>query len=143
MNKLILKILAISLILFLISSCSYRPILDPHGKYLEVGKAQADEDIEICDKEADDYLEEFKAQRAAREAGRKAVIGGVIGAGSGAILGRNLKSAATSGVVGTAIGAAIWALSVLGEDKVSPSEVKQRYMMNCLSRKGYSVIGWQ
>ena len=42
------------LAVFLLISCSsYRPILDPHGRYLEVGKAQSDEDIDSCKDEAE------------------------------------------------------------------------------------------
>lgn len=138
--KNLLKILTI---LLLPSCSSYKPILDPHGKYQEVGKAQAEDDIEECDKEADDYLDQFKAERAAREAGRKAVIGGVVGAGSGLLINRTLKGTLVGSAIGAGIGAAVGALSVAGEDKVSPSEIKQRYMINCLARKGYSVIGWK
>lgn len=138
-----MKILNLALILVLAASCSYRPILDPHGRYKEVGKAQSEEDIDECSKEADDYLDQYKAERAAREAGRKAVIGGVIGAGSGALFGRTLKSGLVGAAVGAAIGAAAGALSVAGEDKVTPSQIKQRYMVNCLGMKGYSVIGWK
>ncbi len=130
-------------IIFLLASCSYRPILDPHGKYKEVGAAQAQDDIDECDEEADDYLDQFKAERAAREAARKAIIGGVVGAGTGLIFDRTLKGSLIGSAIGAGIGAAAGALSVAGEDKVSPSELKQRYMINCLARKGYSVIGWK
>jgi hypothetical protein len=141
MNKNLSLLAIVSLVL---SSCSsYSPILDPHGKYSEVGKAKADDDIAACKKEADDYLDQFKAERAAREAGRKAVIGGVVGAGSGLLFGRNLKSTVIGTAIGAGVGAAIGGLSVLGEDKVKPDEMKQRYMTNCLYKKGYSVIGWK
>ena len=141
-----MKILNLSLVvvLALTASCSaYRPILDPHGKYKEVGKAQAEEDIDECSKEADEYLDQYKAERAAREAGRKAIIGGVIGAGSAALLGKTLRQGVISTAVGAAIGAAIGGLSVAGEDKVTPDQIKQRYMGNCLGQKGYSIIGWK
>lgn len=137
-----MKILNLFLILAL-CACSYRPILDPHGKYKEVGKAQSEEDIDQCSNEADDYLDQYKAERAAREAGRKAIIGGVVGAGSGAIFGRTMKSTLIGSAVGAGIGAALGALSVAGEDKVTPDQIKQRYMINCLGQKGYSVIGWK
>lgn len=137
------KSLALLAIFTFIFSCSYRPILDPHGKYLEVGKAQADEDIDQCLKEADDYLDQFKAERAAKEAARKAVIGGVVGAGSGLLFGKNAKSTLTGGLIGAGVGAALGSLSVLGEDKVSPSQMKQRYAAQCLANRGYSIIGWQ
>jgi hypothetical protein len=138
------KFLLNSALVFLLVSCSaYHPILDPHGKYAEVGEAQAQEDVDQCEKEASDYLDKYKAERALREAGRKAVIGGVIGAGSGLLFGSNLKSGLIGTAVGAGIGAAIGSLSVLGEDKVTPDEMKQRYVGKCLAQRGYSVIGWK
>ncbi len=138
-----LKIFLILSAIFSLTVCSYRPILDPHGKYLEVGEAQADEDIDVCKKEADEYLDKFKAERAAREAGRKAVVGGVVGAGIGFLTKNSTKGTLLGAAVGAGLGAMVGGLSVLGEDKVSPDHMKQRYMVNCLSGKGYSVIGWK
>ncbi len=142
--KKILKEFTFCFVVFSLFACSsYRPILDPHGKYLEVGVAQADEDIDECKKEADAYLNKFKAERAAREAGRKAVIGGVLGAGVGFISGGNSRSTLLGSAIGAGAGAMIAGLSVFGEDKVSPDRIKQNYVTSCLSRKGYSVIGWK
>jgi hypothetical protein len=139
------RILALILLpSFLLSSCSsYRPILDPHGRYLQVGEAQAEDDIDECKKEAEDYLDKFKAERAAREAGRKAVVGGVVGAGTGILFGGNLRSTLIGSAIGAGIGAAMGGLSVMGEDNVKPDQMKQRYMGRCLSKRGYSIIGWK
>ena len=142
-NMLRKFLLNFALVFSLVSCSSYRPILDPHGKYAKVGEAQAQEDIEECEKEASDYLDKYKAERALREAGRKAVIGGVIGAGSGLLFGQNLKSSLIGTAVGAGIGAAVGSLSVLGEDRVTPDEMKQRYIGKCLAQRGYSVIGWK
>jgi hypothetical protein len=137
------KILILVLTFSIVACSSYSPILDPHGKYLEVGEAGAQEDIDQCKKEAGDYLDKFKAERAAREAGRKAVIGGVVGAGSGLLFGRTMKSTLVGTAIGAGIGAAIGGLSVMSEDNVKPDEMKQRYMGRCLAKKGYSIIGWK
>ena len=126
-----------------IVACSYRPILDPHGKYLEVGQAQAEEDIDACKEEAEAYLDQYKAERAAREAGRKSIVGGVIGTGVGFLSGGNSKSTLLGTAIGAGAGAMLAGLSVLGEDKVTPDQMKQRYMTTCLGQKGYSVIGWK
>jgi len=128
--------------LALISCSSYRPIFEQNSKFMEVGEDKANEDFKLCKKAAEDYLDKYKAERAAKEAGRKAVIGGVIGTATGAIWGRGLKSALSGSLIGAGVGAAIGGLSVLGEDKVSPDKMKQRYIINCLGQKGYSVIGW-
>lgn len=129
--------------LSLISCSSYKPILDQNEKYLAVGEKQAQQDIDSCKKDADDYLDKYKAERAMKEAGRKAVIGGVIGTVAGAIFGGGIKSALVGTAIGAGAGGAIGGLSVAGEDNVEPDVIKQRYITNCLGRKGYSIIGWR
>lgn len=129
--------------LSLISCSSYKPILDQNEKYRAVGEKQAQQDIDSCKKDADDYLDKYKAERAMKEAGRKAVIGGVIGAAAGAIFGGGVRSALVGTAIGAGAGGAIGGLSVVGEDNVEPDVIKQRYITNCLGRKGYSIIGWR
>ncbi|MBU6141346.1 MAG: cell envelope biogenesis protein OmpA [Proteobacteria bacterium] len=138
-----MKFLCTSLLIFLLTSCaSYKPILDQNEKFFASDGAEREKDIDSCKKESDEYLDKLKAERAAREAGRKAVIGGVVGAAVGALSGRNLKSSLIGSAIGAGAGAIIGGLSVAGEDKVKPDVIKQRYIGNCLARKGYSVIGW-
>lgn len=127
----------------LISSCSYHPILDQNAKYLQVGEVEAQDDVDLCTDQADHYLKQYKTQRAAKEAARRGVVGAVFGAVFGLIFGNNTKSILTGLAVGAGVGAATGALSVAGEGKVTPDQIKQRYITNCLARKGYSVIGWQ
>jgi len=141
--KIFLKNCLILLSISSLISCSYRPILDPHGKYLEVGEKQADADIDLCKKEADDYFDKIKMERAGKEAVRKGAIGTVLGAGLGFLFGGNTRSLLGGTAIGAGAGAAVGGLSVLGEDKVTPDEMKQRYMTRCLAEKGYSVIGWK
>ena len=138
-----MKYLLILLLAFQLTACSsYRPILDKNGKYLESGEDEAQRQVDLCKKQAQDALDAYKAERAAKEAGRKAVIGGVVGSALGALTGRNLRATMGSGLIGAGIGAAFGALSVVGKDKVTPDEMKQRYISKCLADKGYSVIGW-
>lgn len=133
----------ILLLVFQLTACSsYKPILDKNDKYTEAGEDEVQRQIDLCKKQAKEALDAYKAERAAKEAGRKAVIGGVVGSAIGAISGRNLRSTAGSGLIGAGIGAAVGALTVLGKDKVTPDEMKQRYIARCLADKGYSVIGW-
>lgn len=141
-SNLMKKISTILLILSLASCASYKPILDQNAKYSSTNEEQRQSDIDLCKKEASDYLDKFKAERAAREAGRKAIIGGVVGTVFGAISGKNLKSTLVGTAIGAGVGAAVGALSVAGEDKVKPDTIKQHYIGNCLAKKGYSVIGW-
>jgi hypothetical protein len=127
----------------LISCSSYRPIFDENERYISVGEEKAESDFKICKKRGDEFLDKYKAERAAKEAGRKAVIGGVVGALSGAIWGKNMKSTLIGSAIGAGAGAALGGLSVLGEDKIKPDEMKQKYIVNCLASKGYSVAGWR
>ena len=127
----------------LCSCASYRPILDQNQKYTQVGKQQADSDVDACIKQADEYLKDSKANRLKKEAGRKAIIGAVAGAAAGVIFGHNLKSTMISTAIGTGAGALYGAGSVAAEDRVKPDVIKQRYLTNCLGREGYSIIGWE
>ena len=140
-----LKITVIFITAFSLVACSsYKPILYQNEKYLSAGEKKAQEDVDSCKKNADDYLDKYKAERALKEAGRKAIIGGVVGAAAGAIFGgRGIKSALVGSAIGAGAGAAIGGLTVAGEDNVEPDVIKQRYITNCLGRKGYSVIGWR
>ena len=139
-----LRIIIIFFSSFALLSCSsYKPILDQNEKYFQVGKDEAQKDIDKCLADGDEYLKQYKAQRAMKEAGRKAIIGAFIGAAAGFVFGENTKSLAKGALIGTGLGAAVGGLGVVGEDKVSPDYIKQRYVSNCLGRKGYQVIGWE
>ncbi len=139
-----MKNLLIIFTIFVLASCSsYKPIFYQNQTYLQNGKDVAEVESKRCRVEADEYLKQFKARRAAKEAGRNAVVGGVIGTATGAIFGRTMKSTLVGTAIGAGIGAAMGALSVAGEDKVKPDQMKQRYVTNCLNQKGYEVLGWE
>jgi ABC-type dipeptide/oligopeptide/nickel transport system permease subunit len=141
--KFIQKILLILLLIFYSFSCSYRPIFDQNEKYLNAGEKKAQNDFEICKKSAEKYLNQYKAERAAKEAGRKAAIGGIIGATTSLIFGKGIKSTLVGTLIGVGAGASIGAIGVIGEDKIKPDEMKQRYVSSCLAQKGYSIMGWK
>ncbi len=128
--------------LSLISCSSYKPILDQNDQYLRVGEAQAQIDSDACVKEGDEYLKKYKQERVVKEAARKAVIGTVIGGAFSLVFGNNTKSIVRGLALGAGIGAATGAIGAAGEGTITPDQVKQRYVNNCLNRKGYSVIGW-
>ena len=139
--KFMKKSISLILIFFLVA-CSYKPILDQNAKYISVGQEQADVDIEECTKMADDYLDKYKAERALKEAGRKSIIGAFFGAITGFILGGSGESALIGTAIGAGSGAVVGGASVAGEGKVTPDQIKQHYISNCLAREGYQVIGW-
>jgi hypothetical protein len=140
--KIVKNIIA-TISIFCLIGCSYRPIFDRNAKYETGGEKAAQADFDLCKKEADDYLDQFKAERAAKEAGRKGVIGPVIGTVFGFLVGGNLSSTLGGTLIGGGVGAAAGGLGVLGEDKVTPDEMKQRYITKCLAQKGYGVMGWK
>lgn len=144
-SKLVfLRAILTSLFLLVLISCStYQPILDQNAKYLRVGETKAKKDTKVCTKEADAYLKQYKAKRIAKEAARKAAIGSVVGVATGLIFGNNVKSIARGLAIGAGVGAVTGAIMSAGKGSATPDEIKQRYVSNCLTRKGYSVLGWQ
>ncbi len=143
---MILRLFKHSLILIVFCfavACSYKPILDDNWKYNNTSEKNIDLDIEECEKKASKHLDRYKAKRAAKEGVRKGVIGSVFGTITGFIFGGNTVSTLTGAGIGAGVGAATGALSVAGEGKVTPDQIKQRYITKCLSQKGYEVLGWQ
>lgn len=136
------KILSISVI-FILISCSYKPILDDNYKYLNTPQEKTEKTIENCEKRAKNHLKGIKARRAGKEAVRKGAIGTFFGSIFGFLIGGNVSSLARGAAVGGGVGAATGAASVAGEGKVKPDQIKRRYVTNCLAREGYSVIGWE
>lgn len=128
-----MKLLIIFLI-FSAVSCSSNPKLYPNEKYKSVGKEVAQTDIDQCKEEAENFLESGKGKQIAKSAGKGAAITGAMGAALGLITGDILQSAATGAAMGAAGGAASGALS--------PDEIRMRYVNECLSQKGYRVLGW-
>ena len=134
------NILSVTLI-FLILSCSYSPILDENVKYRNTPEEIVERDIDNCTQRAENYLKGRKMKRAGKAAVRKGAIGAFFGAIFGIFTGdidRVVKGAATGAAVGGVVGAG----SVAGQGSVTPDQIKQNYINNCLARKGYVVLGW-
>jgi uncharacterized protein YcfJ len=138
------ELLLMSACSFMLFSCStFRPILDENDKYLKVGSARAEKDIDICLQKADAYLEQHKGERMSKEVGRGAATGAIMGTVVGGLSGQSLSSAAGGAVVGAGVGAGGAYVGEKGKDKWTPDELKQRYVTNCLKRQKYEVIGWK
>ncbi len=120
-------------ILMVFGACASRPKLYPNETYKRNGKEVAEADIDRCMSEADDYLESPTGKKMVKSGGAGAVIGGAIGAVGGIFTGNVARGAAQGAAMGGAGGAAAGALS--------PDEVKHRYVNQCLSDKGYQVLG--
>lgn len=114
--------------------CASRPKLYPNDRYKSVGKEVAQRDTDQCIKDAEAYLESSKGKQIAKGAGGGAAMGAAFGAVTGIFYGNPVRGALRGGTVGGAVGGTAGALS--------PDQIKQRYVNQCLAEKGYQVIGW-
>ena len=121
-------------LLLLLVSCASKPKLYPNQKLKSVGKEASQKDINQCIADAENYLESSKGKQAAKGAGAGAVIGAAMGGVAGLFTGNLGSGLVRGGAIGAAGGGAAGALS--------PDQIKQRYVNQCLADKGYQVIGW-
>lgn len=129
-----LHVLILFLVAILFTSCASRPKLYPNETLKQRGSEKGEADIDQCMKEADVYLKSGKGKAMAKGAGAGAIIGGAIGTVAGIFSGDIVRGAAQGAAMGGVGGAAGGALS--------PDEIKHRYVNQCLSEKGYQVLGW-
>lgn len=127
----ILLALAIASIL---TGCASRPKLYPDATLRARGKTAAESDINQCLSDAEIYLESSEGKKIAKSAGFGAVVGGAVGAVAGVFSGDIARGAAQGAAMGGVGGGAAGAMS--------PDELKHRYVNQCLSDKGYRVLGW-
>jgi hypothetical protein len=129
MKKASTQLVFVSLLATL-AGCASAPQLYPNPKYQQVGKDQADRDITDCQNQADEMVGSHTAQNA----GVGAIIGAGAGAALGAISGNPGSGAAVGGIFGGGAGGASSASST--------SEIKHRFVNQCLAERGYQVLGW-
>lgn len=134
MNKIYHRFFLHFVFLSLFFSCASKPKLYPNQTLKSKGKAAGEADIDKCIKEANEYLESSSGKKIAKGAGAGAALGGAIGAVSGLFYGDFGGGLARGAAIGGTAGAASGALS--------PDEIKHRYVNQCLTDKGYQVIGW-
>lgn len=127
------KILCLSL-MFILSACASKPQLYPNSKLKEVGKEAAKEDVDKCIADAEAYLKSSKGKNIAKGAGGGAAIGAAMGAVGGLFTGNFGGGLLRGGAIGAAGGGVAGSLT--------PDQVKQRYVNQCLADQGYQVIGW-
>ena len=135
-------LLSLFLMITLISCTSYSPIFYNNKKFIDVGSDIANQDFKICQQEAENYLKQYKIKKIANEARRKAIVGGLFGGLWGLIFGNSTQSVIKGIVSGSIFGGLYGGISSYGEDKISPDEVKKKYITRCLNQKEYEIIGW-
>lgn len=124
----------IILMSLLFSSCASRPKLYPNATLKQRGVNASEADINQCISDANKYLESSEGKKIAKSAGFGAIVGGAIGAVAGAFTGNITRGAAQGAAMGGVGGGVSGAMS--------PDELKHHYVNQCLSDKGYHVIGW-
>lgn len=119
---------------FLATGCASRPKLYPNATLKERGKVASEADINNCLSDADKYLESSEGKKIAKSAGFGAIVGGAIGAVAGVFTG-NISGGAAQGAAMGGVGGGV-------SGAMSPDELKHHYVNQCLSDKGYHVLGW-
>jgi hypothetical protein len=114
--------------LLIVGGCAShsRPTLYPNETLKQKGQAKADEDINQCLKEADEY---FKTPEGKKVANGSSGSGAMVGTGVGFGVGPS-----TSLGVGVGYGTI--------DRGVSGTEVRRGYVNQCLVNKGYQVLTW-
>lgn len=116
-----------------------QPVLYPNAKLQQVGKAQADRDIEECRTLAGNYVQSTAGKDIGKGTAVGAAGGAAVGAVAGAVSGRGAG-------FGAAVGAATGATAGLvhgAAKQTEPSPVYKQYVNRCLHERGYDVLGWQ
>ena len=116
-----------------------RPILYPNAHLQQVGKAQADKDIEACRELASQNVPSAAGKEIAKDTAIGAAGGAAVGAVAGAVSGRG---AGTGAATGAATGGTAGAVHGTAK-QTGPSPVYKGFVNRCLHEKGYEVVGWQ
>jgi uncharacterized membrane protein len=121
-------------LVLLLVSCASKPQLYPNAKFKKVGKDIAENDVNKCIEDADNYVKSSKGKKIAKSAGVGAIIGAAIGTVGGMFTGNVGRGLIRGGAMGAAGGGAVGALT--------PDQIKRNYVNQCLAEQNYQVIGW-
>ena len=124
----------------LVTACGpKRPVLYPNDYLKQVGPVQADQDIDVCIKMANDYKAGAdKTKEIAKDTGKSAVVGAATGVVVGAIAG-NAGMGAAIGAAGA--GTAALGAGIMRSDE--PDPIFKQFVDQCLRDKGYQSLGWK
>lgn len=129
----------LALAALLLAGCAHpRPVLYPDDHFKSAGEEAAKADVDVCLKEAKDYLKANPAKRVAGRTARGGVFGALMGVVFGAFTGNYKRAVAEGAAVGAAAGLVHGAW-----EAGSPDEIQRAYARRCLAEKGWSVIGWK
>jgi hypothetical protein len=133
------RILLSAFVLIFCFAGTYRPVLDENDAFK---KGNSEKDIDGCLTAADKHLASHSKTRTKKAVGRGAGLGAAFGALGGAL------SGSPTGIVkgagrGAAGGAGSSAIMETSRDNLTPDQMKQNYVKNCLEKKGYKILGWE
>jgi len=120
-------------------SSAKRPVLYPNHHLKQVGQAQAQRDVDQCIALADRH---DVSRTRDGEVGGKAASGALIGGASAGAWGLVRGDAGERALAGAVAGGTAGAVKG-GVDSRRLSPIFQRFVQQCLSDRGYQVIGWQ
>jgi hypothetical protein len=126
------------LALGLTACAAKRPVLYPNARLQQAGEEQAREEVDECIAFAASHGHGSEpAGRAATRTTGGAAVGAATGAAAGAVLG----NAARGSAVGAAAGGTRSLLRGLFAWR-DPDPIERGFVQECLSERGYRVIGW-
>jgi len=129
----------------LVGCATARPILYANPKYNQVGRDGAQRDIADCEQLAKNAGATPDQGRAAQTATATA-IGAGAGAAGGAVGGAIWGSPGTgaaAGAAGGAVGGLLWSLFGSWARPAQPSAPYMNYVNQCLTDRGYQLVGWK
>ena len=124
----------IFLFIFPLIATARTPVIYPNAKYHSVGTAGARQDYKLCLAHANEHLGS-SGRRVASDAGAGAIGGAVVGATFSLLTGRDAG-------YGALVGGATNAVYAGTNSALRPDDIKESFINECLSEKGYKVIGW-
>jgi outer membrane lipoprotein SlyB len=131
------------------TGCSpLRPVLYPNAHFRQVGDTQAQSDIEYCCQQADQFVKSGgqsgrMARDTAVQGAKGGAFGGAVGAAGGAVTGNAGEGAAVGAASGATAGVLNTLFGGIFETHRSPDPTYANFVNQCLTDRGYQVIGWQ
>ncbi len=129
----------------LVGCATARPIVYANPKYVEVGREGTNRDIAECEslaKGAGATPDQGRAGQTAKGVAVGAGAGAAAGAVGGAIWG-NPGTGAAAGAVSGVVGSLLWTLFGSWATPEQPSEPYKNYVNQCLTDRGYQLVGWK
>lgn len=121
-----------------ISCAAKRPVFYPNEKLNDAGYEQAERDIDEClELSKQSGLQTDRAGNVAKKTAQDAAVGAAVGGAVGAVTG-DFGEGVAAGAAGG--GAAGFIRGLFGSRDLEP--LQRQFVNQCLSDKGYKIIGW-